>query len=306
MTEPYSAPAAPLPFGILIDEAMRHSRRHWRTILPAVAVPVALLAGATASLQAFNFQGFFGSIGSGGAEPNPFAMWSPGLIVLTLLYMLVLALASTVTAFAITDALSGRTVVMADAWASAVKPQVLGTVVLTGLAVLASVACCCLPVLYVAPLLSLTSVAMRAERVYGTTALARSAELTQYNPTGNFLETALVKVLGVMVIGIVLSYVVSLIVALPFQLPMYINLWRQATSGEAPNLEAMGSMMWLQVPAQVVSSLVSMALSLYLGFCTAMLFFDTRNRKEGTDLSQAMDQVFAPPPPPGPGPGAAP
>jgi hypothetical protein len=39
-----------------------------------------------------------------------------------------------------------------------------------------------------------------------------------------------------------------------------------------------------------------MALSLYLGFCTALLFFDTRNRKEGSDLKQAMDQVFAPPP----------
>lgn len=300
MTEPYSAPPAPMPFGMLIDEAMRYSRRHWKSIWPAVAVPVAALSGVTAALQAFNFQGFFGSLDSG-EPPSPFAMWSPALIVLTLLSVFVLALASTVTTFAVTDALSGRPISMADAWASAVRPRVLGTVILNGLAVFAAIACCCLPVLYVAPLLSLTNVAMRAEGVYGPSALSRSAELTQYNPTRNFFETALVKVFLVMVIGVVLSYAVSLIVALPFQFPMYANMWRQIAAGEPPNLESMGSMMWLQVPAQVLSSLVSMALSMYLGFCTALLFFDTRNRKEGRDLRQAMDQVFVAPPPAGPG-----
>ena len=295
MNEPYSAPPAPMPFGMLIDEAMRYSRRHWKAIWPAVAVPVALLSGATAVLQAFHFQGFFGSLDSG-AAPNPFGMWSPALILLTLVLYFVWALASTVTTFAVTDVLGGQSISMADTWRSAIQLKVLGTVLLSGLALLAAVACCCLPVLYVAPLLSLTSVAMRAEGIYGPTALSRSAELTQYNPTRNFFETTLVKVFLVMVIGVVLSYAVSLIVALPFQLPMYVNMFRQMSSGEAPNLNAMGSAMWLQVPAQVLTSLVSMALSLYLGFCTALLFFDTRKRKEGSDLKQAMDQVFVPPP----------
>jgi hypothetical protein len=293
MTEPISAPPAPMPFRILIDEAMRHSRRHWRAILPAVAVPVALLAGATAALQASNFQGFFGTVAQGGT-PSPFAMWSPGLIVLTLVYVFVLALAGTVVTFAVTDAVNGRPIAMPAVWASALRLRVLGTILLNGLAVLAAVFCCCLPVLYVAPLLSLTSVAMRAEGIYGPQAMSRSANLTQYNPTRNFFETALVKVFLVMVLGGILSWVVSAIVAFPFQAPMYANMMRQIFAGEPPNLDSMGTMMWLQVPAQVLSSLVSMALALYIAFCTVLLFFDTRNRKEGTDLKQAMDAVFAP------------
>lgn len=287
-----------MPFGMLVDEAMRYSRRHWRAILPAVAVPVAVLSGLSAAIQALNAQGLFGAIESGAAT-NPFAMWSPLLILVTLLYLFVLALASTVTAFAVTDVLAGRPLSMAGAWASAVKLNVLGTIILNGLALVAAIACCCLPALYVAPLLSLTNVAMRAEGLYGVAALSRSAELTQYNPTRNFFETALVKVFLVMVIGVVLSYAVSLIVALPFQAPMYANMFRQISSGEPPSLEGMGSMLWLQVPAQVLTSLVSMALSMYLGFCFALLYFDTRNRKEGGDLKRAMDQVFEPPPVPG-------
>lgn len=293
MTEPISAPPAPMPFRILIDEAMRYSRRHWRAILPAVAVPVALLAGATAALQASNFQGFFGSVAQGGT-PSPFAMWSPGLIVLTLLYVFVLGLANVVVTFAVTDVVSGRPIAMPAVWAAALRLRVLGTFLLNLLAVMAAVFCCCLPVLYVAPLLSFTGVAMRAEEIYGPQALSRSANLTQYNPTRNFFQTALVKILLIMALGVILSYVLSAIVALPFQAPMYANMFRQIFAGEPPNLDSMGTMMWLQVPAQVLSSLVSMALALYISFCTVLLFFDTRSRKEGTDLKQAMDAVFAP------------
>ena len=49
---------------------------------------------------------------------------------------------------------------------------------------------------------------------------------------------------------------------------------------------------WLQVPAVVLSALVATAVYLYSSVAMGMLFFDVRDRKEGTDLRSEIDAVF--------------
>ena len=46
------------------------------------------------------------------------------------------------------------------------------------------------------------------------------------------------------------------------------------------------------MPAQFLSSLVRTAVYLYIGFGIALLFFDVRGRREGSDLRAEIDAVF--------------
>ncbi len=281
----------PMPFRLLLDEAIRQARRHFRSIYPSAAIPVAILAASISVAQAFWASRF---IRSAGTPPSP---WNPETIVLTLAYMALLIVAYNAMQVAAIDALSGRQVSMKRAWRFTVQGRVLGTLLLWYVATLASVLCCCFPVLYVAPLLSFVPPVMVDEGAFGTRALSRSAELTRYNPAGRFLDNPLVKVFLLMVVGILLSYVVGLLVSLPFQIPMWIDMFRSAARGEemAQNLPAW---MWLQVPGQFLNALATTAVHLYVCFGIALLFFDARGRKEGSDLRSEIDAMFPGPAPP--------
>jgi hypothetical protein len=85
---------------------------------------------------------------------------------------------------------------------------------------------------------------------------------------------------------------VTIVVALPFQLPMLVDIFRSAAAGEDPT-ERVGSWLWLQVPGQLLGALASTAVYLYMSFGVSLLFYDTRGRKEGTDLASAIDEVFS-------------
>lgn len=282
MSEPFAAAPGPMPFRMLLDEAVRLGRRNFRTLYPSVAVALAL-AGMlmTASQVAMTLSG----------QLLLAALFFP----LLLIYMLLLAVASLALQFGALDAAAGRPVRMGDRWRLAVRPRVLGTVALWWLANLASLLCCFFPALYVVPLLSLVPAAMLEEGRFGSDALSRSAELTRWNPQHRFLDTPLVKVLAFLFVGYLLSAVVGLLAALPFQLPIYLATFRAAASGEEPPLNAL---MWLQVPGALVSGLASTAVMVYVACGIALLFFDFRGRKEGSDLEARIGDVFGEPPPP--------
>lgn len=304
MTEtPYAQPA-PMPFRFLIDEAVRYARRYFRSIYPAVAIPVAISASLVAVVQALWFNRLVGA----GEDPSPGDLAGGcATIAVALVLGIVMGFGYAALHVAAIDVITGRPVDMRRAWAFPFRPAVLGTSILTWLAVMAAFIACILPGFYVLPLLSFVLPVMVTEARFGTDAMSRSSELTRWSPTGRILDSALAKALLLLILLIALSYVLGMLVALPFQLPMYIDMFRSAAAGEEPSLERMGLWMWLQVPAQLLSALVTTALYLYMSFCTALLFADTRARKEGTDLRTAFDQVFAPPPPPGspvPPPGA--
>jgi hypothetical protein len=290
-----------MPFSMLLDEAMRRTRRHFRTIFPAVAIPLALLTAASGVLQALWFQGLTSRIGPGS---SPF--WSFQTILLGLAQGVVMGIGLIALQKAAVDATAGRPVDMKESWRFAVRGPVLLTLFLQGLAFIASLLLCFFPVFYVAPLLSLVGAVMAEEKVFGGAALSRSAALTRYNPEGRFLETPLVKAFGLMIVTVVISYAVAFVVVLPFQIPMFISIFRDAAAGKDP-AAAMGSMskwLWIQIPSQILQILATVAVYLYAAFGYALLFFDARSRKEGSDLAAEIHTVFGtgqPGPPPVPG-----
>lgn len=295
MSDPFAGPPGPRPFRLLLDEAIRLSRQYFRSIYWAVALPIAVVATLMAALQALWFSRIMEDLG--GSQPPVF---SPSVIVMGLASALLMVLAYTAMQVAVVDALSGRPVDMGRAWRFTLQLRVLGTLVLWYACVIASLVACCIPAFYVGPLLSFVPQAMIEEGRFGIDALKRSAELARYNPSRNFGEYPWVKLLLLFLVVIVLSYLLSMLIALPFQIPMYVDIFRQAASGEEAFLERMPFYMWLQVPAQFLNALASTAVYLYLSCGTALLFFDTRGRKEGLDLRTAIDSVFGGPPPPPP------
>ncbi|HKI04507.1 MAG TPA: hypothetical protein VKK31_21185 [Thermoanaerobaculia bacterium] len=278
----------PMPFRILLDEALRLARRHFRAIYPQVAIPAAVLATLLAVAQAL----WFSQLTSGASV---FGV-TPGIYLLTLAYIGLLVVAYMAMQVAVIDVLSGRPADMRRAWRFAVQGRVLGTLFLWYVATIASVVCCCLPALVVVPLLSFVSPLMVEEGRFWADSFSRSTELARYDPGQGLWERPAVKVLLFLGVGLLISYLLGLLVALPFQIPMYIDMFRKVASGE-DTLQAMPRWLWLQVPAQFLNALVSTAVYLYICFGITLLFFDTRGRKEGTDLRSEIDDVFGDPPP---------
>ncbi len=295
MTDPVAGPPGPRPFRFLLDEAIRLSRQHFRSIYWPVAIPIAVVATLISALQAFWFGRVMEDLGA--SQPP---LLSPAVLVSSFVYLLLMVVAYNAMQVAAVDALAGRPVDMGRAWRFTLQPRVLGTLVIWYVCTIAAVLCCIVPGLYVGPLLAFVPQAMIEEGRFGPAALSRSAELTRYNPNRQIAESPLVKIFLLFLVGIMVSYVIAILVALPFQIPMYLDIFRQAASGEEAMLERMPFYMWLQVPAQFLNALASTAIYLYLCFGTALLFFDTRGRKEGLDLRAAIDTVFGGPPPPPP------
>jgi hypothetical protein len=287
----------PMPFRFLLDEAVWQARRHFRAIYPAIAIPVTLLATTVAVAQAVWFSHLKQDLGSLG---TPFL--NPGYMGLILVYSALLMVAYNTLQVAAFDAVAGRPVDLRRAWRFTLRGRVLGTLVLWHVATLASVFCCCLPALAVTPLLVLVPAVMADEGRFGFQALSRSARLTGYFPPGRWWESPLVKALLLLMVSILLIYLTGLLVSLPFQVPLYIGMFRRAAAGEDIT-QGFSSLVWLQVPAQFLSSLASTAIYLYFSCGIALLFHDTRGRREGSDLRAEIEAVFPsllPPAEPGP------
>lgn len=279
----------PMPFRLLIDEALRQARRHFRVLFLPVAIPVAALATLLPVAQAVWFPRIL-------TDPNNSLAMLPGFYLLIFIYSGMVMVAYMALQVGVVDALMGRPVEMKRAWGFAVRGRVLATLVLSYLAVVASALCCCLPVLYVGPLLSFVSTIMVDEGRFGTGALRRSFDLANYDAGQGFFERPLVKVFLLLLVGVLLMYLLGFLVALPFQIPVYVDLFRKAASRE-DTLQSMTRWLWLQVPAQFLNALVTTAVYVYVSFGLALLFYDTRGRKEGVDLRSEIDEVFGGPPP---------
>lgn len=279
----------PMPFRLLIDEAIRQARRHFRVLYLPVAIPVAVLATLMAVAQALLFPEML-------SNPEGSLGMLPGFYLLIFIFVGLVVVAYTALLAGVIDALNGRPVDMKRAWGFALQIRVLGTLILSFLATILSFFCCCLPVLYVGPLLAFTSPVMADEGRFGIEALVRSARLNHHQTGPGFFDRPIFKVFLFLLVSMVISYTVGALVALPFQVPMYIDLFRQAASGEDA-IPDMTRWIWLQVPAQFLNGLVSTAVYVYMAFGTALLFYDARGRKEGVDLRSEIDEVFGGPPP---------
>jgi hypothetical protein len=293
MIDPTPLPG-PMPFRLLLDEALRQARRCFRAVYPAVAIPVAIVSTAVATLQALWFSNLTADLGT-----QPGAFLSPGYFALLLIQVGLLVVAGNAMQVGAVDAVAGRPIDMRRAWRFSLSWRVLATLAILMVLSIASIFLCCLPALVVIPMLGLASPVMIEERRFYAGAVSRSAELALYHPPGRWEEMALLKAFLLLFVTVLLSYLAGILVSLPFQVPMYIDLFRHAAAGE-DMVRRMSSWIWLQVPAQFLNALVTQAVDVYASFGFALLFHDARGRKEGTDLRREIDSMFAPPPSPPP------
>jgi hypothetical protein len=288
----------PLPFRLLVDEAMKLTRRHFRQMYLPVALPVALANSVVPLAQAFVFSpGLFAPT----AEPASLVLGMAGFFVVALLAGGVWWVGYGTLLVAATEAQSGQGVSMSRAWRTMARPRVLGTSVLLALSLLVGCAMCLLPGVLLALLFSLTVPVMVAERIYGTTALARAAALMRENPQKRFATSPLLKVFLIMLIGYVLTSAVGLLIQLPLVVVQQLIMVRAAAEGEATDPFALMSKMALfQVPASFLNMLAATAVHMYMSFALTLFYFDLRRRQEGADLEAAVQEMTGrePEPPP--------
>lgn len=278
-----------VPIRRLIDDVVLHGRRHWRQILPSVALMqfgIGLLAVLLQTKQLELAQ-----------SPNPsleevfeiFGIMVPVFFVILAIYMV----AFSAVMVACMDALQGRSVSMRRAWGFSLRPQVFltnGAVwFFTGLSVL----CCFLPVLYVGPILTFTLPIMVHRGIYGFKAMGASIELSKYNPTGRWREGTFVHIFGVLAAGALINYAVSMLVQLPLIVMQAVMAFRQAASGDLTTAPL--PPLWMQIPTQGLVALVTTASWIYWCFGIAALYLEILRRKDGGDLQSAIDQMVAGP-----------
>jgi uncharacterized membrane protein len=296
---PADLPFTPVPFPVLLDDAVRWTRRYLRVIYPPIAIPAAVLAVLVAAAQV----AWQPSQAMATADPWQSLVRVYGMLAALLPYMLVNSVLYAAMTVAAIDAVAGRAVDVRRALRFVVRPRVLATQLavfcLEGVALLF----CLLPALYVWPLVRMTVPAMADEEVTGARAISRSAELAHHNPGRRFLTSPLLKILALMAVVSVISLLATSVLQLPLIVVQMLVVMRKAASGEdLPGWYS--SFLWLQLPVRCLSSLVISAVYLYSSFATALLFFDLRARREGDDLRRAIAGMTGvrpePPPPPSP------
>jgi hypothetical protein len=288
----------PLPFRLLVDEAIKLTRRHFRQMYLPVALPVALAQSLVPVAQSFVFShGLF----SPSPDPAAAVVGMLGFFVVALLAGAFWGLGYGALLVAATEAQSGAGVSMGRAWRTMLRPRVLGTSVLVALSFLVGCAMCVLPGILLALLFSLAVPVMVAERIYGTTALARAAALVRENPEKRFASSPLLKVFLILVIGYVLSAAVGLVIQMPLIVVQQLVIFRSAAAGEVTDPATLMSKMTLfQVPASFLNVLAATAVQIYIAFALTLFYFDLRRRQEGSDLEAAVREMAGrqPEPPP--------
>ena len=290
---PLGPPLAPVPFTLLLDEAMRWTRRYLRAIFPTIAVPVLVLAAGLVAVQLF----WMTPEGTRGTDLlHWLARLYSGLAV-SLPFSLLLDVLYAAMTVAAVDAVAGRAVDIRRALRFVVRPRVLGTLLLVFVLDMAALLLCGLAALYVWPLLGLTVPVMADEGVTGAAALRRSIQLARHNPRRRFLTNPMVKILALMVVVPVISLLATAVLQLPLMVVQVLVVLRKAASGEdLPGWYS--SFLWLQVPLRCVASLIASAVYLYSSFATVLLFFDLRVRRDGDDLQRAIAGMTGAGPPP--------
>jgi hypothetical protein len=295
MTET-AAPAEPIPFRVLLDEAMRHTRRHFGKIYLPVAIPLAVLTAAVVFAQSQWIGGF-----TTGA--NPSAVFSGAGCLATVisgLGALVLQFLSYgVLMAAAADGATGKPIDMGQKWGFILQPAVIGTLVLSFLAVLAGLIFLVIPGIYIGLMLSFVVPVMVLEGPRGSAAMQRSWELARYNPSGRLSMSPALKVFLLYLVAAVIGWLVGTIIQLPFTLFWGVTVFRQASKGATVDPQAlMEHIKWMQLPTAILSSLASTAVRLYSSFGVVLLYLDVLRRKEGSDLAAAIDARFGGTPPP--------
>ncbi len=289
-----AVPAEPMPFRVLLDGAMKLTRRYFGAIYPSVAIPIAVMTGLSTIMQLRYLAGFMDPARAGRVA-NPGAVLSGcGTFLVTMLATLLIhGITYAVLTSACVDGVASRPIAMGAKWAFVVQPPVLWTLVLSFLAVAGGLICLFLPGLYIALMLSFVVPAMAIEGLRGGEALGRSWRVARYNPHKRFLDNPATKVFVLYLVAGLITYAVSFLVQLPFTAMQGYRMARSISSGQVADARTMvGGLFWWQIPSVILGSLVSTAVSVYTSFGLVLLYLDVVRRKEGGDLAAAIDARF--------------
>lgn len=287
MTEP-AIPAEPIPFRMLLDEAMKLTRRHFGTIYLLVAIPLALLAAVTVVVQSRYLQSM---AGPGAAAAMMTGRGCFTMIASFSLTLIVHGLTSGVLTAAAVEGASGRPIDMKARWAFILQPRSIGTLLISFGAILLGFLCLLIPGVYLALGYSFVVPVMAAEGLYGSGALARSWRLVRYNPHKGFLKNTSTKIFLLYLVAGLIAYAVVFFVQLPFTAMQGVRIARSIASGSA-DPQAVYGPIWVRIPSAVLGSLASTAVGVYSSFGIVLLYQDVVRRKEGGDLAAAIDARF--------------
>ena len=281
-----------IPFAVLIDEAWRSTRAWARAIL----VPAALvLAPAALAMQ---IVGGIWNLSLVGMDPGRFeggrfcgTMVIGGVVMLVVAIYFLFVYGSMMVAAV--RSLGGESPALRPSLRFYLRPRVWGTDLLAWLLISLGFVACILPGLFLMAAWSLRLPVMVREGRFGWDALKRSWDLLAHNPSGDFLRHPVVKVLLLVLLGIVLGQAISMVVQLPTMIVSQVMVLRGMSRGEGADPQAMmRAMLWLTIPAAVISTLAQLAVQLYIDFATAHLYLDQVRRKEGADLGAALDRIL--------------
>lgn len=291
MSQPYDD-TRPMPFRILLDAAMKLTRRHFRRLY----WPAALSIAGIYAVMGVGYGASFGPMMEA-ASTNPESadaadvfgnlLIGCGVIVPLLLFAMVIWLALMSSAY---DATTGRQKSFSDHLWYWLKPARWGTMVLAGFLIGLGFLACVAPGLYLGLAFAFVIVVVRAEGLTGWGACKRSSELVRYNPQGNFLDAPIVKVFVLLLVGTLISYGLTLLFQLPLTVLQQLMLFREM-GAESSGAGMPAAFFWIVGLSMVLSAFTSTLVQLYQGFGLALLYLDTRRRREGSDLEAAIDAL---------------
>ena len=280
--------AEPIAFRVLLDEAMKFTRRHFGAMYLPVGIPLALLAGLVSWVQLR----FMQNVAGGARAPSFGAAGCVGYFAVALVWMVLVGLCSAVLTAAAVDGAGGRKIEMGPKWGFVLRPSTLWTLFLSLIAVVVGFCLLFFPGVYVSLRLSFLVPVMATEGSKGPAAMRRSWHLVKYNPHKRFLNNTATKVFVLYLVAGLISWLVSFVVQLPLFALRTVAMARDASTGHATGVGFSSMFLWTQIVSQMVGQLVSTATSIYSSFGVVLLYLDVVRRKEGSDLASAIDARF--------------
>jgi hypothetical protein len=283
--------AEPMPFRILLDEAWKQAKRHFRVLYWPIAVPLALVQVAVVVVNAEATRNVVNRL-----EDDPMAVLGIYLLLLPilLLSMLIFSLVYGVMGTCATDAAAGREPRIKDALRFTLRPRMLFSLWGAGVFTLLGLMCCILPGLYLALIWGFLVPVMAEEGLFLSAAFGRSRALARYNPQRQLASSPMLKIFVLLIVGYMLSTAVSMVVQGPFIIAQQIVMFRELAAGGDPTVAMTDArLQLLQVPGAFLGSLAQTAVMLYLSFGISLLYFDVRRRSEAFDLEAAIDAAEA-------------
>lgn len=278
-----TVPLGAMPLRMLLDQAMRSTRTAGRSLYPTLATVTVLWSASMVLFQVHLMRSLLA---------EDWAM-TCGSYLAMFAFAPVIGLVFAGAQVAALDALAGRPASVVRGIRFLLRPRRFVTLIGTGVLVFFSYMACLVPVLYVGPLMALVLPVMVEEDRTGLAAIERSVRLVGANPLDDFPRNPLVRIAVFLVVAMAISMLGSLVAQMPFEIARQVLFLRDAAAEDPLAAMTSPASLALQGAGGVLGGLVSAAVGLYSAFGMALLFHDTRSRREGADLEAAAAEIEA-------------